>query len=87
MELQAEAEETLKAQQELRKLLVANEANKELKEKQRLEDQALDRKYAREYAAKLDHEEQVISPSPLLQGMHRQCLLVFFLVFAGTTFT
>lgn len=40
-------------------MLLANEAHKELKTKQRLEDQALDRKYAREYAEKLDKEEKV----------------------------
>ncbi len=56
--VQAEAAEVAHAKAELRRLLSANEVNKQLKEKARLEDQALDRKYAREYAEKLDKEEQ-----------------------------
>ena len=51
--------EASKAQQELQSLLLSNEVNKEIKEKQRLEEQALDRKYARQYAEKLDEDEQV----------------------------
>ena len=47
---------------ELRALLAANEVNKQLKENARLEDQALDRKYARQYAEKLDKEEQAPPP-------------------------
>lgn len=57
--MQAEALQAAKAQQELKEQLLANEANKELKQRRRLEDQALDRKYARQYAEKLDREEQV----------------------------
>ena len=49
----------VKSTAELRRLLAANEVNKAIKEKQRQEEQALDRKYAREYAAKLDKDEQV----------------------------
>lgn len=41
-------------------LLSANEVNKAIKEQHRLEEQALDRKYARQYAEKLDNEEKVI---------------------------
>lgn len=68
LHLQAEAEEAAKAQLELRTLLMANEVNKGIKEKQRLEDQALDRKYARQYAEKLDKDEEVKSHPPLLQS-------------------
>lgn len=59
--MQAEAQEAAGAQEELHRMLLANQANKELKQKQRLEEQALDRKYAREYAEKLDKDEQVSS--------------------------
>lgn len=56
---QAEAADTLKAKEELRSLLLSNETNKAIKEKQRQEEQALDRKYAREYTEKLEMEDKV----------------------------
>ena len=59
--MQAEAQATAQAKEDLRKLMLSNEANKDVKEKQRLAEQALDRKYAREYTQKLEQEDKVIS--------------------------
>lgn len=65
--MQAEALATAQAKEDLRKLMLSNEANKELKEQQRLADQALDRKYAREYTQKLNQEEKVSQTASFIE--------------------
>ena len=62
--LQAETAGIAKAKEELKLLLSANDVNKALKEEQRLQDQELDRKYARLYAERLDQEEKVHTSKP-----------------------
>lgn len=64
---QAETAATLRAKEELKVLLSANEVSKAMKEEQKSADQALDRKYARQYAEKLDQEEKVSPLYPLIR--------------------
>lgn len=56
--LQAEVVAAKKAQSQLRELLAANEVHKAEKAKLHEREQELDRKYAREYAEKLDWEDK-----------------------------